>query len=74
MPHVLHDPYFLFLSMKLFCDIVVAVAVVNRELGTLRSTTGTVDENVTSKSNLAISKVFRDYSVSITSYNMGEVS
>lgn len=74
VPHVLHDPYFFFLSMKLFCGIVVAVAVVNRELGTLRSATGTVDENVTSKYNLALSKVFRDYSVSFTSYNMGEVS
>ena len=44
--------------------------------GSLRSTTATVDENVTSKYNmaLALSHVFRDYSVSFTSYNMGKVS
>ena len=43
-------------------------------LGNLRSTSATVDENVTSKYNLSLSKVFRDYLVSLTSYNVGEVS
>ena len=33
-----------------------------------------VDENITSKYTFALLKVFCDYSVSFTSYNMGEVS
>ena len=33
-----------------------------------------VDENVTAKENFALVKVFRDYSISFTSHNVGEVS
>ena len=44
-------------------------------IGSLRSTTATVDENVTSKyKHGSIKKVFRDYLVSFTSFNMGELS